>query len=137
SIEAFGIAAFNQECRNIVLRYVEEWKQTVNRMGRWVSFEDTYRTMDLGFMESVWWVFGELYKKGLIYEGFKVMPFSARLGTPLSNFEANLNYKEVDDPSLTVKIALVDEPMTALLIWTTTPWTLPSNLAVMAKKEME
>lgn len=137
SIEAFGIAAFNEECRAIVLRYVEEWKQTVARMGRWVSFENTYHTMDLTYMESVWWVLGQLYQKGLVYEGFKVMPFSTRLGTPISNFEANLNYKEVDDPSLTVKMELIDEPNTSLLIWTTTPWTLPSNLAVMAKKEME
>lgn len=136
-IEAFGIGAFNEECRSIVLRYTEEWKQTVARMGRWVSFENTYRTMDLSFMESVWWVLGELYKKGLVYEGFKVMPFSAQLGTPLSNFEANLNYKEVDDPSLTVKMELTDEPGTSLLIWTTTPWSLPSNLAVMAKKDMD
>jgi isoleucyl-tRNA synthetase len=137
SIESFGISAFNEECRKIVFRYVEEWKHTVRRMGRWVSFENTYHTMDLSFMESVWWVFGQLHQKGLVYEGFKVMPFSARLGTPLSNFEANLNYKEVDDPSLVVKMELLDEPGTALLIWTTTPWTLPSNLAVMAKKEME
>jgi len=137
SIEAFGIGAFNEECRKIVLRYTQEWKQTVSRMGRWVSFENTYHTMDLSFMESVWWVFGQLYEKGLVYEGFKVMPFSARLGTPLSNFEANLNYKEVDDPSLTVRMELLDEPGTALLVWTTTPWTLPSNLAVMAKKDLE
>ncbi len=137
AIEAFGIGAFNEECRKIVLRYTEEWKSTVNRMGRWVSFDKTYLTMDLSFMESVWWVFGQLYQKGLIYEGFKVMPFSARLGTPLSNFEANLNYKEVDDPSLTVQMSLVDEPDVKLLVWTTTPWTLPSNLAVMMKGDME
>jgi isoleucyl-tRNA synthetase len=137
SIESFGIAAFNEECRSIVLRYTEEWKQTVERMGRWVSFENTYHTMDLNFMESVWWVFGQLFQKGLVYEGFKVMPFSTRLGTPLSNFEANLNYKEVDDPSLTVQFELLDEPETSLLVWTTTPWTLPSNLAVMAKKEID
>jgi isoleucyl-tRNA synthetase len=137
AIEAFGIAAFNEECRKIVFRYTEEWKVTVSRMGRWVSFDRTYHTMDLAFMESVWWVFGQLYEQGLIYEGFKVMPFSARLGTPLSNFEANLNYKEVDDPSLTVAMKLVDEPDVALLVWTTTPWTLPSNLAVMLKAEME
>ncbi len=136
SIEAFGIAAFNEECRSIVFRYTEEWKHVVARMARWVSFENTYHTMDLKYMESVWWVFGQLYEKGLVYEGFKVMPFSARLGTPLSNFEANLNYKEVDDPSLTVQFELADEPNTSLLIWTTTPWTLPSNLAVMAKKGM-
>jgi isoleucyl-tRNA synthetase len=136
AIETFGIATFNEECRKIVLRYVEEWKRTVNRIGRWVSFENTYHTMDPSFMESVWWVFGQLYEKGLVYEGFKVMPFSAKLGTPLSNFEANLNYKEVDDPSLTVAFQLIDEPDTSLLVWTTTPWTLPSNLAVMAKGDM-
>ncbi|MBS0620888.1 MAG: isoleucine--tRNA ligase [Verrucomicrobia bacterium] len=137
SIESFGIAAFNEECRSIVLRYTSEWESTVQRMGRFVSFKDTYRTMDPSFMESVWWVFGQLYEKGLIYEGFKVMPFSARLGTPLSNFEANLNYREVDDPSLTVLLPLLDEPGTALLVWTTTPWTLPSNLAVMVKGDLD
>lgn len=136
SIESFGIARFNEECRSIVLRYTEEWKKTVKRIGRWVSFEDTYRTMDLSFMESVWWVFGQLYEQGLIYEGFKVMPFSTKLGTPLSNFEANLNYKEVDDPSLTVLFTLKKEPHKKLLVWTTTPWTLPSNLAVMVQKDV-
>ncbi len=136
AIEAFGIGAFNEECRSIVLRYAQEWRQTVERTGRWVSFENTYHTMDLSYMESVWWVFSQLYEKGLVYEGFKVMPFSTKLGTPLSNFEANLNYKEVDDPSLTVKMELVAEPGVFLLAWTTTPWTLPSNLAVMVHKEM-
>lgn len=131
SIEEFGIANFNEECRKIVLRYTEEWKELVSRMGRWVDFSRTYRTMDLPFMESVWWVFKQLHEKGLVYEGFKVMPFSAKLGTPLSNFEAGENYKEVDDPSLTVSLKLVDEPDTHLMIWTTTPWTLVSNLAVM------
>jgi isoleucyl-tRNA synthetase len=136
SIEAFGIAKFNEECRSIVLRYTQEWERTVKRMGRWVSFENTYKTMDKSFMESVWWVFGQLYARGLVYEGFKVMPFSAQLGTPLSNFEANLNYKDVDDPSLTVMFALKDDPNTRLLVWTTTPWTLPSNLAIMAKADL-
>lgn len=132
SIEEFGIARFNEECRKIVLRYTEEWKDLVNRMGRWVDFSKTYRTMDLSFMESVWWVFRQLYEKGLVYEGFKVMPFSAKLGTPLSNFEAGENYKDVDDPSLTVALRVVGELDTHLMIWTTTPWTLVSNLAVMA-----
>lgn len=131
SIEEFGIAQFNEECRKIVLRYTEEWKSLVTRMGRWVDFSQTYRTMDLKYMESVWWVFKQLFDKGLVYEGFKVMPYSAKLGTPLSNFEAGENYKEVDDPSLTVAFDLVDEPDTSLLVWTTTPWTLISNLAVM------
>lgn len=137
SIEEFGIARFNEECRKIVLRYSEEWKSLVMRMGRWVDFSHTYRTMDVTFMESVWWVFKQLYDKGLVYEGFKVMPFSAKLGTPLSNFEAGENYKDVDDPSLTVAFPLVDEPNTSLLIWTTTPWTLISNLAVMAEGDID
>src|SRR6202012_2707752 len=103
SIENFGIARFNEECRKIVLRYTEEWKAIVNRMGRWVDFNHTYRTMDKSFMETVWWVFKQLYQdKGLVYEGLKVMPFSAKLGTPLSNFEASENYKDIDDPSLTI-----------------------------------
>jgi len=137
SIEKFGIAKFNEECRKIVLRYSEEWKALVSRMGRFVDFTNTYRTMDLKFMESVWWVFKQLYEKGLVYQGFKVMPFSAKLGTPLSNFEAGENYKDVDDPSLTVALALKDEPDTFLLVWTTTPWTLISNLAVMAHPSIE
>lgn len=137
SIEAFGIANFNEECRKIVMRYTHEWQSLVRRMGRWVDFSQTWRTMDVPYMESVWWVFKQLYEKGLIYEGFKVMPFSAKLGTPLSNFEAGENYKDVDDPSLTVAFELKDEPNTAVLIWTTTPWTLPSNLAVMAGPDID
>ncbi len=136
SIEKFGIGNFNEECRSIVFRYVEEWKKTVNRMGRWVDFDKTYKTMDPTYMESVWWVFSELWKKGFIYKGYKVMPYSAKLGTPLSNFEANLNYREVDDPSLTVAMPLRDQENTSLLIWTTTPWTLISNLAVIVNPSM-
>ncbi len=132
SIEEFGIPKFNEECRNVVLRYTKEWEETVHRMGRWVDFSDTYRTMDLPFMESVWWVFKQIFDKGLVYEGYKVMPFSARLGTPLSNFEATQNYKDVDDPSLTVSLPVLGETDTFFLIWTTTPWTLISNLAVTA-----
>lgn len=137
SIETFGIANFNEECRKIVLRYTDEWKKVVDRMGRWVDFSSTYHTMDPTYMESVWWVFKQLHEKGLVYKGFKVMPFSAKLGTPLSNFEANLNYQDVDDPSLTVEFSLVDEQNTFLLVWTTTPWTLISNLAVIVGADIE
>ncbi len=137
SIEEFGIARFNEECRKIVLRYTEEWKAIVNRMGRWVDFNHTYRTMDKPFMESVWWVFKQLYSGGLVYEGLKVMPFSAKLGTPLSNFEASENYKEIDDPSLTVSFHALDHPNTYFLAWTTTPWTLISNLALMVGPSIE
>lgn len=130
-IEEYGVAAFNEACRSIVHRYAKEWELTVERMGRWVDFSHNYQTMDLTFMESIWWVFKQLFDQGFVYEGYRVLPFSAQLGTPLSNFEAGENYKEVDDPSLTVKLPLLDEKETSLLIWTTTPWTLPSNLAVM------
>ncbi|MBJ7449844.1 MAG: isoleucine--tRNA ligase [Parachlamydiales bacterium] len=129
SIEDWGIAKFNETCRSIVLRYTEEWKKTVTRMGRWVDFELTYKTMDKPFMESVWWIFSQLWEKNLVYLGHKVMPYSAKLGTPLSNFEAGENYKDVDDPALTVSFKLKDTNA-SLLIWTTTPWTLISNLAI-------
>lgn len=137
SIESFGIADFNEECRKIVLRYTEDWKNVVKRMGRWVDFDHVYKTMDKSFMESVWWVFKQLYDHGLIYEGHKVVPYSAKLGTPLSNFEAGENYKEVDDPSLTVAFKVKDAENTFLLTWTTTPWTLISNLAILAGPEVD
>lgn len=136
AIEEFGIANFNEACREIVLRYSAEWEGTVERMGRWVDFSNTYRTMDVSFMESVWWVFKQLFDQGLVYQGFKVMPFSAKLGTPLSNFEATQNYKEVDDPALTVAFVLKEDPDTAILAWTTTPWTLISNLALTVGSEI-
>lgn len=136
-IEKFGIGPFNEECRSIVLRYAEEWKSTVERMGRWVDFEETYKTMDLSFMETVWWALSQLYARGLVYEGFKVMPFSAKLGTPLSNFEANLNYRDVDDPSLTVIFTMTSDPHCGFLAWTTTPWTLPSNLALAVGPDID
>lgn len=137
SIEEYGIAKFNEACRSIVLRYTQEWEAIVNRMGRWVDFHDIYRTMDRPFMESVWWVFKQLFQNGLVYEGLKVMPFSAKLGTPLSNFEASENYREIDDPSLTVSFQLLDEPDTYILAWTTTPWTLISNLALMVSPSIQ
>ena len=115
AIEKFGIAEFNEACRAIVLRYSNEWKKTVSRMGRWVDFDQTYRTMDRTFMESVWWVFKQLFDKGLVYEGYKVMPFSTKLGTPLSNFEATQNYKEVDDPALTVMFPVLGKDKTFLV----------------------
>lgn len=130
------IASYNQLCSSVVLRYAEQWKKTIERMGRWVDFSQTYRTMDCSFMESVWWLFGQLYERGLIYEGYKVMPFSPQLGTPLSNFEAGENYREVEDPAIVVAFSLLDRPDHFLLAWTTTPWTLPSNLALAVGKEI-
>lgn len=135
-IQKFGIAEFNEECRSIVLRYTKQWKSIVERIGRWIDMDHAYRTMDRNFMESVWWVFRELWKKDLVYKGFKVMPYSAKLGTPLSNFEANLNYQDVDDPAITVRMR-AQNPGEYFLIWTTTPWTLPSNLALIVNPDIE
>ncbi|EPP36491.1 tRNA synthetases class I family protein, partial [Chlamydia psittaci 84-8471/1] len=135
AIEDFGVARFNEECRKIVFRYVDEWEHYINRVGRWVDFSATWKTMDASFMESVWWVFRSLYDQGLVYEGVKVVPFSTKLGTPLSNFEAGQNYKEVDDPSVVIKFALHGDSA-SLLVWTTTPWTLVSNMAVAVNPEI-
>jgi hypothetical protein len=135
---AMGIAAYNEECRAIVMRYSSEWERTVRRLGRWIDFKNDYKTLDKTYMESVWWVFKQLHEKGLVYRGFKVMPFSTACATPLSNFEAGLNYKDVQDPAVTVAFPLVgDEQGASLVAWTTTPWTLPSNLALCVHPELE
>ncbi|TFK23968.1 isoleucine-tRNA ligase [Coprinopsis marcescibilis] len=125
-----GIDKYNAECRSIVMRYSSEWRQTVERMGRWIDFDNDYKTLNLSFMESVWWAFSELFQKGLVYRGLKVMPYSTGCTTPLSNFEAGQAYQDVNDPAITVSFPLVDDPKTSFLAWTTTPWTLPSNLAL-------
>jgi isoleucyl-tRNA synthetase len=130
-IEALGVDTFNESCRGIVLRYTSEWEGIIRRLGRWVDFRNGYRTMDRDFMESIWWVFKTLWDKQLIYEGHKILPYCPRCATPLSNFEVNQNYKDVDDPSVTIRFRVPDaEVETYLLAWTTTPWTLPSNLAL-------
>lgn len=135
-IEEYGVDKFNEYCRKIVLKYANEWKKTVNRMGRWVDMENDYKTMDPSYMESIWWVFKSLWDKELIYEGNKVVPYCIRCATPLSNFETNQGYRDKQDPALTVKFELEEEPGTYLLAWTTTPWTLPSNLALAVGAEL-
>ncbi|KAH7572769.1 hypothetical protein JRO89_XS03G0009900 [Xanthoceras sorbifolium] len=126
-----GIDKYNEACRSIVTRYVEEWEQVITRTGRWIDFKNDYKTMDINFMESVWWVFAQLFDKGLVYRGFKVMPYSTGCKTPLSNFEAGQNYKDVPDPEIMVAFPIVGDPDKASFVaWTTTPWTLPSNLAL-------
>ncbi|MFH0953676.1 MAG: isoleucine--tRNA ligase [Verrucomicrobiota bacterium] len=129
-IEKMGVDVFNEKCRSIVLRYTREWRDTVTRMGRWVDFDNDYKTMDKPYMESIWWVFRSLWDKDLIYEGHKILPYCPRCATPLSNFETNQGYEEVQDPAITVRFALEGQPHTYILAWTTTPWTLPSNLAL-------
>jgi isoleucyl-tRNA synthetase len=134
-IFAYGVDRYNAACRSIVQRYANEWKQSVRRVGRWVDMENAYFTMDVSFMQSVWAVFHKLWDAGLIYEGYKVVPYSTGISTVLSNFEAGLNYKDVQDPAVTVSFPLLDDPEVAILAWTTTPWTLPSNLALAVHRE--
>lgn len=136
-VAKMGIAAYNKECRSIVMRYAEEWEKIVNRMGRWIDFQNDYKTMYPWYMESIWWIFRQLYNKGLVYQGIKVMPYSTACNTPLSNFESGQNYKDVVDPSVVISFPLLDEPGVSLLAWTTTPWTLPSNLALCANPNFE
>jgi isoleucyl-tRNA synthetase len=96
---AMGIENYNAECRKIVMRYASEWRQTVVRMGRWIDFDNDYKTLNLSYMESVWWAFKQLFEKGMVYRGLRVMPYSTGCTTPLSNFEAGLDYRDVADPA--------------------------------------
>ncbi len=132
-IEEFGVKNFNEKARSAVLRYADEWRRIVPRFGRFVDMEDDYKTMDSTYTESVWWVFKNLHEKGLVHEGFKSMHLCPRCGTTLSNFEVNLGYKDIKDIAVTVKLPLLDHDAkitnTSLLVWTTTPWTLPGNMA--------
>ncbi|MBP5531765.1 MAG: class I tRNA ligase family protein, partial [Lentisphaeria bacterium] len=128
-IRKFGVDKFNEQCRSMVTRYVNEWRHTVTRMGRWVDFDHDYKTMDASYMESIWWVFKQLWDQGRVYKSYRIMPYSWKLSTPLSNFEAGSNYKDVQDPAVTVRAkvrsgANPEWGATYLLIWTTTPWTL-------------
>ena len=132
-----GIPTYNGHCRSIVTRYTSEWEAVVKRMGRWIDFDNDYKTMEPWYMESVWWVFKTIFDKGFVYQGCKVMPYSTACNTPLSNFEANLNYKDARDTAVIVSFPLVDEPEVSMLAWTTTPWTLPSNLALCVNPELE
>lgn len=129
-IEEYGVDKFNEKCRTKVLKYAEEWKAIVERTGRWVDMDNAYLTMDSQFMESVWWAFSELWKKDLIHKGHRVMPYCPRCATSLSNFEVGEGYKDRRDKAVTVRFELADEPGTYYLAWTTTPWTLPGNLAL-------
>ncbi|MBN3308685.1 SYIC protein, partial [Amia calva] len=134
-VAKMGIAEYNRQCRSIVMRYSNDWELTIKRMGRWIDFKNDYKTLYPWFMETVWWVFRQLYDKGLVYRGVKVMPFSTACNTPLSNFESHQNYKDVQDPSVMVNFPLEEDESVCLVAWTTTPWTLPSNLALCVNPE--
>jgi len=152
-IEKYGIAKFNEACRASVLRYVKEWRTIMTRAGRWVDFDHDYKTMDPDYMESIWWVVKSLWDKGLVYEGHYILPYCPRCSTVLSNHELALGgYKDVHDPAITLRFKAVSAPAslagladalrlaegrTYLLAWTTTPWTLPSNLALCLGPEID
>tara|TARA_R110002073_G_scaffold2548_5_gene16722 strand:+ start:1633 stop:4761 length:3129 start_codon:yes stop_codon:yes gene_type:complete len=136
AVAKMGIKGYNDECRAIVQRYTSEWEKTISRIGRWVDFDNDYKTMEPWYMESVWWVVKQLWEKDLIYRGNKVVPFSTALGTILSNFEAGSNYQDVQDPAVTVMFKLQDEEA-YVAAWTTTPWTLPSNLALCVGDDID
>ncbi len=136
AVEDMGVEGYNDLCRSIVQRYVDQWRHTITRLGRWVDFDNDYKTMDVWYMESVWWVVKQLWDRGLVYQGVRVMPVSTALGTPLSNFEANQNYVDVQDPAITALFELSDEDA-YLSAWTTTPWTLPANLAMCVGPDID
>ena len=142
----FGIDKYCKECENIVMTCADDWKETMNKVGRWVNMETPYKTMDLSYMNSVWSVFSKLYKDELIYKGYKIMPYSTGCFTPLSNFEAKSNYQKVTDQSVIVRFKVNDKRMINfcnkengniyLLVWTTTPWTLLANQKICVNPKL-
>ena len=136
-IEDYGIAEFNQLCRESAFKYIQEWEKLTERIAFWVDLDTAYITYKNSYIESVWWILQNFWKKDLLYQGFKVVPYCPRCGTPLSDHEVSLGYREVSDPSVYVRMPLVDDPSTSLLVWTTTPWTLPGNVAVAVHPDVD
>ena len=141
-INDFGIGKFNEACRSQVQTNTENWERVTRKIGRWVDFENDYKTMDIDFMESVWWVFKNLWENDLIYKDYKVLPYSWSAATPLSNFEANMDYRDVEDPSIFFTLTARGDfnkiqKSDKFLVWTTTPWCIPGNLAIAIGKDIE
>ncbi len=138
-IETIGVDTFNEYARSKVLGYANEWRQTIERIGRWVDYDGAYMTMDNSFIESVWWALKEIWDKKLVYEGTKVLLYCPRCETPISNAEVAMDnsYKDITDISVYVKLAIENEPNHYLIVWTTTPWTLPGNTAVAVNEELD
>ena len=135
-IETLGVGKFNELCRSKVLTYVDEWQRVIRRLGRWVDMENSYKTMDLSFMDSIWWAFKELWSKDLIYKDYRSMHICPRCETTLSQSEVAEGYRDIKDLSATAKFELVDEPGTYVLAWTTTPWTLIGNVALAVGEDI-
>ncbi len=136
-IENYGIAKFNEECRKSAFDYIQDWEKLTERIAFWVDLETAYVTYTNDYIESVWWILKQFWERDLLYKGYKVVPYCPRCGTPLSDHEVALGYDEATDPSVFVRMPLVDRPDTSLLVWTTTPWTLPGNVAVAAHPDVE
>lgn len=136
-IEKIGVAKFNEICETKVLKYVEEWKRVIQRLGRWADMENSYKTMDIKFMESVWWVFKKIYDNGLVYKSYRSMHICPRCETTLSQSEVTEGYRDIKDLSVIAKFYLTDEKDTAILAWTTTPWTLIGNVALAVGKNIK
>jgi isoleucyl-tRNA synthetase len=136
-IEEYGIARFNELCRKSAFDYITDWEKLTERIGFWVDLDTAYITYANEYIESVWWILRSFWDKGLLYQGYKVVPYCPRCGTPLSDHEVALGYDQATDPSVFVRLPLVDDPSTSLLVWTTTPWTLPGNVAVAVHPEVE
>ncbi|MBN1679121.1 MAG: isoleucine--tRNA ligase [Anaerolineae bacterium] len=136
-IEEYGIAAFNEKCRDSVFRYIQEWARLTERIAYWVDLDEAYVTYKNEYIQSVWWILRQFWDKGLLYKGYKVVPYCARCGTPLSSHEVSQGYEEVTDPSVFVRFAVKDQPGTYFLAWTTTPWTLPGNAALAVGRKLD
>ncbi|MBI5953863.1 MAG: isoleucine--tRNA ligase [Chloroflexi bacterium] len=136
-IEEYGVDKFNELCRKSVFTYIQEWEKLTDRIAFWVDLETAYVTYENEYIESVWWILKSFWEKDLLFKGYKIVPYCPRCGTPLSDHEVALGYDEAVDPSVFVRFPLVDKPDTSLLVWTTTPWTLPSNVAVAAHPEVD
>src|SRR5512143_3788548 len=136
-IEEYGIEKFNAECRKSAFDYIQDWERLTDRIAFWVDLETAYVTFTNDYIESVWSILRNFWDKDLLYQGFKVVPYCPRCGTPLSDHEVALGYDEASDPSVFIRLPLMDEPGTSLLVWTTTPWTLPANVAVAAGAELD
>jgi isoleucyl-tRNA synthetase len=136
-IEAYGVAKFNELCRQSAFSYIQEWERMTDRIAYWVDLKTAYVTYKNDFVETEWWILKQFWEKGLLYQGFKVVPYCPRCGTPLSDHEVALGYDDAVDPSIFVRMPLVDQKDTSLLVWTTTPWTLPANVAVAVAADVE
>ena len=136
-IEKYGVAEFNKKCRDSVFRYVREWEALTDRIAFWVDQEKSYVTLRNEYIESEWWILKQLWDRDFLYQGYKVVPYCPRCGTPLSDHEVALGYRDTDDPSIYVKFPVKDEPGTYFLVWTTTPWTLPGNVALAVKDDVD